>query len=514
MKANELAKKQKIYEQIFKQAEEYSNQGFYQKAADEYLKAANILPRDKYPEITFECLNYAGFFYIKAGNYPKAESCLKQALFICETELKIDLFAKACILGNLGILYVEKEEYAKAETYYQQILTIYENKKEYINIVKTLNHLGIIHFKNKELDEAKKYYERALSINEKLPIEEQNISIISNLGSLHFAKNDLSKAEEYYQLFLSISEKKLGKEHPDIALTLKNLGDVSVKKNEFDKAKKYYQQALAINEKFLGSKHHITNEIKESLIYTNKELGLELENLKNKAALYQANKLAYLGQMATMMAHNINNPVGIIALKATSALSDLKENLFDANTELEPLLNGILEQTKRLNLMTNNIRQFARSEKIQLSSINLNELINNTYSLLFVAPYQSNNIQFIRNFIEPSPIAHANEFALQEILVSLLSNAKDALKNKTLKTVTISTWQTENNVGFTIEDSGDGITPEKLNDLFTPFRSSKDEGMGLGLYFCKELCKELNGIIEYYRAKQGGAAFKITLQPE
>lgn len=241
---------------------------------------------------------------------------------------------------------------------------------------------------------------------------------------------------------------------------------------------------------------------------------LTKENLKNKAALYQANKLAYLGQMATMMAHNINNPVGIISLNVSSALSDLKENLFDTNTELEPLLNGILEQTKRLNLMTGNIRQFARSEKIQLSAVNLNQLIDNTYSLLFVAPYQSNNIQFIRNFIEPPPIAHANEFALQEILVSLLSNAKDALNNKTLKTVTLSTWQTENTVGFTIEDSGDGVAPEQIDNLFTPFRSSKNEGMGLGLYFCKEICKELNATIEYYSVKKSGAAFKITLQPE
>jgi len=77
--------------------------------------------------------------------------------------------------------------------------------------------------------------------------------------------------------------------------------------------------------------------------------------------------------------------------------------------------------------------------------------------------------------------------------------------------VGINSWQQDNQAGFCVEDSGDGIAQENLPKLFTPFLSSKNEGMGLGLYFCREIAKDLGGSIEYYPAPLGGAGFKITL---
>ena len=65
-----------------------------------------------------------------------------------------------------------------------------------------------------------------------------------------------------------------------------------------------------------------------------------------------------------------------------------------------------------------------------------------------------------------------------------------------------------------MEDNGDGITEENLPKLFTPFLSSKHEGMGLGLYFCREIVKDLGGSIDYYPASLGGAGFKIALPAE
>ena len=237
---------------------------------------------------------------------------------------------------------------------------------------------------------------------------------------------------------------------------------------------------------------------------------LNREKLEIKAALYQSKKLDYLGQMATMMAHNINQPIAVIRMATSGALSDINDKLFDSATELKPLLEKILNQTERLSQMMSNFRLFARGDRAVLSAVNLNTIIEDIYQLLFAAQYQLDNIKLQKELIE-SPIAYANELAIQEMLISLLSNARAAVKDKSIKQVCIKTWQYDNRVGFNVEDNGEGIAQENLPKLFTPFLSSKNEGMGLGLYFCREIAKDLGGSIEYYPAPIGGAGFKITL---
>ncbi|MDD5273264.1 MAG: ATP-binding protein, partial [Methylovulum sp.] len=229
-----------------------------------------------------------------------------------------------------------------------------------------------------------------------------------------------------------------------------------------------------------------------------------------QVALYQSKKLEYLGQMATMMAHNINQPIGVIRMTTSGALSDMDDGLFDPATELKPLLEKILNQTGRLSQMMGNFRNFARGDRRVLAAVKLNTVIEDIYQLLFVAQYQLEKIELHKE-LDESAVAHANEWALQEMLISLLSNAREAVKGKAIRQVGIKTWRQDRQAGFCVEDSGEGISEENLPKLFTPFLSSKNEGMGLGLYFCGEIAKDLGGSIDYYPAPLGGAGFKITL---
>ncbi len=260
---------------------------------------------------------------------------------------------------------------------------------------------------------------------------------------------------------------------------------------------------ILLDEKLITPHQH-------TMAIENKIADLEQENIEKRAALHKAERLAYLGRMATMMAHNMNQPISVIRMASSGALSDINENLFNPATELKPLLEKILNQTERLSLIMSNFRSFSRGDRTVLSAVNLNNIIEDIYQLLFVAQYQLDKIELQKELIE-SPIAHANEFAIQEMLISLLSNAREAVKDKPIKQIKIITWQQNNQVGFCVEDNGDGIKEEELPKLFTPFLSSKNEGMGLGLYFCREIAKDLGGSIEYYSASLGGAGFKITL---
>ena len=377
---------------------------------------------------------------------------------------------KADCLHNAGINFLRVEKYIQAEDCLQLALIILEEKlgKECLDVATTLDALG----------------------------------------GLYLFERIFDKAEECFQRAFNIKVKILGSDHSDLATSLNNLGRLYEKKEDFGKAKEYYQLAKNLVKK---SDNFLAEMIDENYQNLQQEIErLDLENREIQAALYQSKKLEYLGQMATLMAHNINQPIAVLRMAASGALSDVNDNLFDPETELKPLLEKLLAQTERLSDMMGNFRHFARGDRTVLSAVNLNDVIEAIYQLLFVDQYQLEQIDLQKEF-SASPIAHANEWALQEMLISLLSNARAAVKDKTQKHVAIKTWQQDQQVGFCIEDSGDGIAEENLPKLFTPFLSSKEEGMGLGLYFCRQISHDLGGSIDYFPSPLGGAGFKITL---
>jgi|GEM_PF-1492882 len=472
MKPDNFRKKERQYNDAIKEAGERRKNGFLEGATLAYLKAINLLPQDKYPEQIGAC------FY------------------------------------NIGLNYLDSKQYDLAENYLQRALAIDEKLgKKNFDTAKTLDLLGVVNYGKKNLQKAENYYQRALAIWEMLGNKNSEIATtLNNLGTVFQDKGDFNRSEDLHKKSLAIRQNIFGNNHPDTASSFNNLGCIYEDQGKVEKAAKYFQYAKDALEAFrLHNNHPVTKIVKKNHDNLQEQLvRLEHEKLETQAALYQRKKLEYLGQMATLMAHNINQPIAVLRMAASGALSDVNENLFKPETELKPLLEKLLAQTERLSDMMGNFRHFARGDRTVLSAVNLNTVIEAIYQLLFVAQYQLEQIDLQKEF-SASPIAHANEWALQEMLISLLSNARAAVKDKAQKQVAIKTWQQDQQVGFCIEDSGDGIAAENLPKLFTPFLSSKEEGMGLGLYFCRQIAHDLGGSIDYYPSPLGGAGFKITL---
>ncbi len=189
---------------------------------------------------------------------------------------------------------------------------------------------------------------------------------------------------------------------------------------------------------------------------------LEQENQKLSAEVEESRRFKYLSSMATAVAHEINQAA------TSGALSDIRDNLFQP-TELEPLLNKIYAQTERL-----------------------------------------------KNIIESFRIAWANPFQLEEVLINLLNNAKDALEGFANPQVWIKTGRTVTGATeIQVEDNGPGIAPEFLEKLFMPFESTKptERGTGLGLHISRKIIEALGGTLNYTARNGGGASFNITFPP-
>lgn len=227
-------------------------------------------------------------------------------------------------------------------------------------------------------------------------------------------------------------------------------------------------------------------------------------------------KLIDLGMMATATAHELNQPVGIIRAATDAALTDLEDGYLTFD-DVKPLLERILAQTDRLNAVIENFRRFARGDRTEQEKVALNTLIERTVAN-FNEQFKHRNINLKTELWhkKPSPIAWANPFQLEEVLINLLINARDAVEGQKNAWVLVKTWCNRGGrSGFSVEDNGPGLSADYKKQMFVPFVSTKstEKGTGLGLYISRRIINNLGGQLSYKDRKGGGACFTVQLPP-
>lgn len=223
----------------------------------------------------------------------------------------------------------------------------------------------------------------------------------------------------------------------------------------------------------------------------------------------QQRRFAYLSQMATAVAHNINNPLNNINATVTNIQEDL-----NTNTISNEILNGDLQRIKanvqRMAKIVNTFRSYARGNREQQEVIVFDELVDNIL-MLFQGQFESHQIQLLKALNANEIKIFSNSFELQEILMILLTNAREAIEGKISAAIWVSTYQENEHVYLQVEDNGSGISPERQKELFSPLNTTKTNGLGMGLYLVKNILNKSNGYINYQQSIHGGACFRISL---
>lgn len=225
--------------------------------------------------------------------------------------------------------------------------------------------------------------------------------------------------------------------------------------------------------------------------------------------LAQANRLSILGQVAAGVAHEINQPVAAIRTYAqtgqqlidTGAVPEARENLTE-----------IVAITDRIGSITQSLKGFARRGKGDLRPIEVEAAVDGALSLL-AGRIRDAGVEIRREPALPGAMVTAGRIRLEQILVNLLQNALDALAGRPDPAITIALAQTPATVTITIRDNGTGI-PEGVRDqLFMPFTTTKEKGLGLGLVISGDLAHEFGGTLrlEPARPDRRGTAFTLEL---
>ncbi|MFP4529408.1 MAG: ATP-binding protein [Candidatus Kapaibacterium sp.] len=242
---------------------------------------------------------------------------------------------------------------------------------------------------------------------------------------------------------------------------------------------------------------------------------VQIEKEKDIARLQleHASKLASVGELASGIAHEINNPLAIIASETgliQDMISDEFGRLEDIN-EINPMLENINDATFRCREITRKLLSFVRQTDIQLRPHNLNEVISDVVDGFFERELAVSNIKLNKHLDEdlPEVVTEANQ--LKQVLLNIMNNAADAITPP--GEITIETKYTGDSVRIAISDTGKGISKEEMDKIFLPFYSTKEvgKGTGLGLSVSYGIIQNLGGRIEVESVVGEGSTFTIIL---
>lgn len=222
--------------------------------------------------------------------------------------------------------------------------------------------------------------------------------------------------------------------------------------------------------------------------------------------LVQANKLASLGQIAAGVAHEINQPVAAIRTYADNAGSYLERNEPDgARASLARI--GAL--TERIGAITGHLRAFARKGSGAVEPTAVDDAVDG--ALMLLGPRLRGLGVTLHRAGRHGLRVMAERLRLEQVLVNLLQNALDAVSDREAPRIDIAVRDAGPCIAIDIADNGPGIAPDIAQRLFTPFSTSKAEGLGLGLVISRDIVADFGGKLEHRAADSGGAIFTITL---
>lgn len=205
--------------------------------------------------------------------------------------------------------------------------------------------------------------------------------------------------------------------------------------------------------------------------------------------LAQANRLSILGQVSAGVAHEINQPLAAIRAYAEAGTQLLDAGLEDDTREN---LREIVSVTERIGAITQSLRGFARRGKGDIRPIVIEEAIDGAINLL-AGRIRDAGVRIERTPRTPDAQVAAGQIRLEQILVNLLQNAIDAVQRAPDPTIRIAVTLSPASVAITVADNGSGIAPEVRDQLFMPFTTTKETGLGLGLVISSEIALEFGG---------------------
>jgi histidine kinase len=244
------------------------------------------------------------------------------------------------------------------------------------------------------------------------------------------------------------------------------------------------------------------------------------KRLEAEQQLIQASKMATLGEMATGVAHELNQPLAVIKTASRFFIKKVKNAEPIDPGHLATLSEEIDSHVDRATRIINHMREFGRKADRKLDTISVNEVLKSSFEI-FSQQLKARGIDAVWDLAEALPGIRADANRLEQVFINLLINARDAIEERVQfhsllkgeKKIFLTSRRRDGGVEVEVRDTGKGIPGAVIGRIFEPFFTTKDvgKGTGLGLSISYQIVQDFGGTIRAFSREGEGAAFVITL---
>ena len=269
-----------------------------------------------------------------------------------------------------------------------------------------------------------------------------------------------------------------------------------------------FPMELSVGEMKSGKDRFFTGFIRD--LSERQKTESRLQELQSE--LVHISRLTAMGEMASTLAHELNQPLSAISNYLKGSRRLLEANSDERSLMLRDALDKAAEQALRAGQIIRRLRDFVARGENERRVENIPKLVEEASALALVgAKDQAIRVRF--RFDPSVELAVADKIQIQQVLLNLMRNAVEAMQDGTRRELLLASAPAENDmVRVTVADTGSGIAPDVLSQLFQPFVTTKQQGMGVGLSICRTIVESHGGQIWAEPNPGGGTIFNFTLR--
>jgi len=268
-----------------------------------------------------------------------------------------------------------------------------------------------------------------------------------------------------------------------------------------------FPMKLAVGEMKSGDRTYFTGFIRD--LTEREESAARLEEIQTELA--RLARLNELGEMASTLAHELNQPLAAIANYAQGCTRLLRDLPDTASQRMREALEEISRQSLRAGQIIRHLREFVTRGETEKGPEDIRRLVEEAGALALVGS-RERGVRSVFDFAPGAGLVMADGVQIQQVLINLMRNAMEAMRDSETRLLTVRTAPADKDqVSVEVSDTGPGISEEIAPRLFRPFVTTKAGGMGIGLSISKRIVESHGGMIEVRKNAQGGTTFRFTV---
>lgn len=268
-----------------------------------------------------------------------------------------------------------------------------------------------------------------------------------------------------------------------------------------------FPMKLAVGEMRSGGERFFTGFIRD--LTEREESAARLEQIQ--AELARLARLNEMGEMASTLAHELNQPLSAIANYSHGCTRLLRDMDDAVATRIREALEEVASQSLRAGQIIKHLREFVTKGETEKAPEDIRKLVEESAALALVGSREQ-GVRTVFEYLPGAEMVLVDRIQVQQVLINLMRNAIEAMRHVDRRELTIRTMPADpGEVAVVVEDTGGGIPEEIAGQLFKPFVTTKASGMGIGLSISKRIVEAHGGEMTVSKNEAGGATFRFTL---